>query len=307
MSGKRIAVVINPMSGGGWGSKAWDVLRPGLQALFEVIDGRLSNRVEDLAKITEILLHTAPDYLLVIGGDGTLSQAINGFFHQDKPRSPNTRLAYFNSGSGGDFARLFPAQRVTEFLDRLIHDEYQWTNIGKICYADEKVHYFINIASCGLSAYVAEQMPDSRWLKKLGGTVNYFMQGVLGLFRYRPIPVCIYLDEQEPFYAKLLLIAICNGQYFGGKMHVAPMAEIDDDVLDVVMCLNFSRFEALRKFHKLYSGRHLREKKVHYRQVKKIRISSPEQAVLPFEADGEMVGTLPADFSLLADKLPLIV
>lgn len=306
MRKKRIAIIINPVAGGGRGRKAWDVLQAGLRALFEDIDFRISNRVGDIGDLSIDLLAAKPDYFLVIGGDGTLSEALNGFYKDDKSRVPKTQFAYFNAGCGGDFARLFPHQYVTEFLNRLIHGTSQQTNIGKIQFADKRVRYFINAASCGFSAYVAKLSENSRWLKKLGGTMNYLFHSLKGMLSYHPQKVSIRLDVQPPINAEMLLLAICNGQYFGGKMHVAPMARVDDNLLDVVMFLDFSKVAAIFKMVKIYSGSHVHEKKVHYCQAKKVEIYADSSAML-VEADGQLLGSLPATFELLPQMLKIIV
>lgn len=303
----KIAVVINPIAGGGRGKKIWHVLEPGLNAVFDNVVYGLSNRVDDLASITQGLLEDKPDYLLVIGGDGTLNHVLNGFMEKDRLRSPKTKIAYFNAGCGGDFARLFSQQKITEFLDRLMHNQCIQTNVGKITLANKSKRYFINIASCGLSGYVVASTANSRWMKKLGGTINYFVHSLTGLITYRKSQVSIQIDENPVFECSMLMMAVCNGQYFGGGMHVAPMAKIDDGLLDVVIFKDFTKLDAVFKLHKIYSGAHLLDKNVHYVQAKKIQIEPLKKRIVEIEADGERVGQLPASFELLEEKLAIIV
>ncbi|WP_241480475.1 diacylglycerol/lipid kinase family protein [Legionella norrlandica] len=127
----KIAVVINPIAGGGRGKKVWRVLKPGLHAIFDHIIYRMSNRIDDLEVITVQLLAEKPDRLLIIGGDGTLNHVLNGLIDKDKLRSSQTKIAFFNAGCGGDFIRQFTKQNVTEFLDRLSHNQFINCNIGK--------------------------------------------------------------------------------------------------------------------------------------------------------------------------------
>lgn len=304
---RKIAIVINPISGGGRGRKIWRILQPGLNALFNDMVYRMSNRLDDLTSITRSLLAENPDYLLVIGGDGTLNHALNGMIFEDKLTNPNTKIAYFNAGCGGDFARLFPPQKITEFLDRLIHNESIVSNLGKITLGEGKSHYFINIASCGLSGQVVLDTAKSTWFKKLGGPINYFVHSFLDLLTYRQSTVRIQLDDKPSFESSLLMMAVCNGQYFGGKMHVAPSAKIDDGVFDVVLFQDFSLFNAMIKLPKIYSGGHLLEANVHYAQAKKVSIEPINQVIVEVEADGESIGPLPAVFELLTENVALIV
>ncbi|KTD57297.1 diacylglycerol/lipid kinase family protein [Legionella shakespearei] len=303
----HIAVVINPIAGGGRGKKVWKVLKPGLNAVFEKITFRMSNRVDDLASITQSLLAEHPDVLLIIGGDGTLNHALNGMISDDKLINPQTKIAFFNAGCGGDFIRQFPEQKITEFLDRLSHNQTISSNIGKVTLADQSPYYFINIASCGLSGYVVRATAKSQWLKKLGGTINYLVHSLTGLIAYNRGEVRIQLDDNPPFDCSMLMMAVANGQYFGGRMHVAPMAKVDDGLLDVVLFRDFSKLDALYKLRKIYSGSHLLDKNVHYVQARKITIEPLESKPIEIEADGESIGQLPASFEVLDGSISIIV
>jgi YegS/Rv2252/BmrU family lipid kinase len=303
----HIAVVINPIAGGGRGKKVWKVLKPGLNAVFEKITFRMSNRVDDLASITQSLLAENPDYLLIIGGDGTLNHALNGMISEDKLINPKAKIAFFNAGCGGDFIRQFPEQKITEFLDRLSHNQAISTNIGKVIFANQSPYYFINIASCGLSGYVVRATVKSKWLKKLGGTINYLVHSLSGLIAYNRGEVRIQLDDNPPFDCSMLMMAVANGQYFGGRMHVAPMAKVDDGLLDVVLFRDFSKLDALYKLRKIYSGSHLLDKNVHYVQARKITVQSLESNPTEVEADGESIGQLPATFEVLDNSISIIV
>lgn len=302
-----LAVVINPIAGGGRGKKIWQMLQPALDAQFDKVTYRISNGINELRAITQGLLSQKPDFLLIIGGDGTLSHAINEVIIEDRIQCPNTKIAFFNAGSGGDFVRQFPHQTITEFLDRLRQNQSVNSNIGKVTFPNQPPHYFINIASCGLSGHVALTAEKSTWLKKLGGTVNYLIHSLTGLFTYRKSDVRIQIDDASPFECSLLLMAVCNGQYFGGRMHVAPSAKLDDGLLDVVLFRDFTKLDACLKLPEIYFGSHIRDKNVHYVQGKKVSIESIDNRSVDVEADGERIGHLPATFELLEDTLSIIV
>lgn len=302
-----IAVVINPESGSGHGLKVWGILKPRLEALFDTLIYRLSEPTDELRLLTRMLLDKEPDYLLIIGGDGSINHALNGFVENDRLISPQTKIAFFNAGCGGDFSRQFPEQRINTFLEKLVLPQFSMVNIGKIILADQSIRYFINIASCGLSAQVASSSLHSRWLKKLGGTVNYMVHSLIELISYKSGTARIQIDDQPAFETSLLMLAVCNGQYFGGKMHVAPMAKVDDDLLEIVLFHDFTKFEVLTKMHTIYSAKHLNIKNVEHWQAKKITIEPLNNSQIRVEADGESVGQLPVSIELLEQRLPLII
>lgn len=196
---------------------------------------------------------------------------------------------------------------MTEFLDRLSHNQFINCDIGKITLSNQVPRYFINIASCGLSGRVVLRASKSKWLKKLGGTLNYLLHSLTGLMTYRETKVRIQIDDAIPFESSMLLMAVCSGQYFGGGMHVAPMAKVNDGLFDVVSFNDFSKLNALLKLYKIYSGSHLLDNNVHYIQAKKIKIEPLEESKIEIEADGESIGWLPAQFELIKEALPLIV
>ncbi|MBL7480263.1 diacylglycerol/lipid kinase family protein [Legionella bononiensis] len=302
-----LAVVINPESGGGRGKKIWLKVQSGLNTLFDKMTYRISACGDELTPLTQELLSDKPDYLLIIGGDGTLSYAINGIIKQDKIEIQKTKIAYFNAGCGGDFIRQFPKQDIIQFLDRLKNNQFVNCNIGKINFIDQPPHYFINIASCGLSGQVVSTVSNSRWFKKVGGSVNYFLHSLVALFTYKRSPVRIQIDDASFFDCSLLLLAACNGQFFGGGMHVAPKAKLDDGLIDVVLFGDFTTFNALLKLPEIYSGTHILDKNVQYVQAKKITIEPKDNSIIHVEADGESIGHLPATFELLEDTFALIV
>ncbi|KTD46390.1 diacylglycerol/lipid kinase family protein [Legionella quateirensis] len=302
-----LAVVINPESGGGRGKKIWLKVQSGLSILFDKITFRMSAGVDELVPLTQELLSDHPDYLLIIGGDGTLSYAINGIIKQDKIEIQKTKIAFLNAGCGGDFIKQFPRQDISQFLDRLKNNQFVNCNIGKINFFDQPSHYFINIASCGLSGQVVSTVSKSRWLKKLCGSVNYFLHSLVALFTYKRPTVRIQIDDASFFDCSLLLLAACNGQFFGGGMHVAPTAKLDDGLIDVVLFGDFTKLNALLKLPEIYSGNHILDKKVQYLQAKKIAIEPKDNSIIKVEADGECIGHLPATFELLEDTFALIV
>ncbi|HHU0036832.1 TPA: diacylglycerol/lipid kinase family protein, partial [Legionella pneumophila] len=117
----------------------------------------------------------------------------------------------------------------------------------------------------------------------------------------------VQIDDALPFDSSILLMAVCSGQYFGGGMHVAPMAKMNDGLFDVVSFNEFSKLNALLKLYKIYSGGHLLDNNVHYVQTKKIKIEPLEESKIEIEADGEIIGCLPAQFELIKETLPLII
>lgn len=306
---KQMAVIVNPIAGGGRGQQIWAMLQPGLATLCDHLSYRLSDQGEDIGLLIQELMQTSPECFVIIGGDGTLSHAINAIFCNYPSKMPplSMQIAFYNAGCGGDFARQFPHQTMISFIDNIVHNRSITCDVGKITFGSGDTRYFMNIASCGFSALVAATSSRHQWLKKCSGKLHYFLHSIKTFLRYQPMSVSVtWGDQEQPLLGHILLIACCNGRFFGSNMQVAPMAKLHDGLLDMIIFHHLSRLKALIKLRKIYSGQHLFEKNVQYVQAARICIAPVEEEVL-IEADGEVVGRLPASFEILPQVLQLIV
>jgi diacylglycerol kinase family enzyme len=103
----------------------------------------------------------------------------------------------------------------------------------------------------------------------------------------------------------MLLAFVANAQYCGNRMRVAPTARMDDGLLDVLAVRELSLLQALPKLAKLYGGRILGDPAVQHLRAARVRIETDPPAVI--QADGQIVGATPAEFSLLPQALRVIV
>lgn len=345
---RTIAAIINPASGAGQGLRVWKQLQPRLKTLCERLIYRFSSPGEDMSMLTRALLEDQPDCLVVVGGDGSLSQAVNALFADNKLQSEDLKVAYYNAGTGGDFARQFSMQKIDDFLDNVIHNRTVLCDVGKITFhvvAAQQSHdavplseednikamrarleekkiavetgglsldheisprYFINIASCGLSAHIAYRVSKSGVWKKIAGRFFYLWHSIVGLMQYRVTPMLIVPGGGEVKKRDVLLTAVCNGRFFGRNMNIAPHAHLDDGLLDIVTFGRMNRLLSIFKLRTLYKGTHLKDKHVHYQQVKLLTMNTLGNDIW-VEADGDVVGQLPASFEILSGAFKVIV
>jgi len=302
-----IAVIINPAAGGGRGAVVWNTLKAKLNGRYDSVSTYFSTKEEPIRQLSARVIAKEPDLLLIIGGDGTINQVINGLIDSDKLCSPLTKLAIFNAGCGGDFLRQFSKTQGDDLLEKLASHSAQKVDVGKIEYGKHDCHYFINIASFGLSAKVAKQSSDSRFFKRLGGSINYFIHALIGLMRHRNKKVLLSLNDKYRQECNLTFAAICNGQYFGGGMHIAPQAKVDDILFDVIVFKDFNFLSVIFKLPLVYFGKHVKLKNVEQYQARSIELfpKNNDYEVM-IEADGECLGNLPAKVTLLDFQLDIV-
>lgn len=301
-----VQVLINPVAGGARGDKLWRQLKPQLEHAFDDINVYFTQVDKSISQAAAKLVASQPQYFIIIGGDGTIHQVINGLMKSEKPLLSNTQLAFLNAGCGGDFMRQFPRQSIAEFIRRVKAGTSINFDLGKISMADS-TRYFMNIASCGFSGYVAKKSYNSRVFKRFGGTVNYLTHTLLGLFQYKSQEVAIVIDDNKKVDYRLLLATVCNGQYFGGGMKISPQSDCRDGKLNLVLFKNLNRLTALSKLPLVYLGTHLKSRYVEQHWVEKVTLLPLTDQPVLIEADGECLGQLPATISVLKNKISIIV
>jgi len=101
------------------------------------------------------------------------------------------------------------------------------------------------------------------------------------------------------------LIVAANGRFAGGGMLLAPHAELDDGLLDVVVTDKATRFDVIRELPRIQRGAHLKNPKVSERRAREVSINSDEPMAI--DLDGEMVGFTPARLRVLPGAIRFLV
>ncbi|MFQ5674711.1 MAG: hypothetical protein ACE5G1_02345, partial [bacterium] len=121
---------------------------------------------------------------------------------------------------------------------------------------------------------------------------------------HRDRPIQIKIDNTFSGEQLVKSVVVANGKFFGGGMLIAPDARNDDGLLNIVMLGSLSTVEVLFNLPKLYNGKLAEHAKVHTELGKKIELSSQFEILI--EADGEMVGKLPASYEIIPSAINLI-
>src|SRR5258708_12661279 len=123
------------------------------------------------------------------------------------------------------------------------------------------------------------------------------------LLRYQAQVVRVTTAEQD-WEGKAQNVVVANGQYFGGSMHVAPEAEPDDGLFDLVVFGDIARFEAIKSINDIYKADHVRNPKVTGWRSSRVEVSSDERVLI--DVDGEMSGPLPPAFQVLPNPTSFV-
>jgi YegS/Rv2252/BmrU family lipid kinase len=253
--------------------------------------------------LTKEAIREGYEHIFSVGGDGTFHEVLNGYLENDKPMNPNVILSLLPAGTGGDLRRSLELPRQIEpALRKILSSPLRKLDCGKCECVDlngnSKTEYFHNVCSLGLTDLAAEVVNASPNLKKLGGTMAFLLSGIQAIVKHKPPKVQIVVDSLELGEFSVNVMAIANGSYFGGGMKIAPYAKMDDGLFDVLLFTDLSRPELLAYNGLIYSGSHLKIDKVKQMTGSVIQLKSEEQSIR-IEADGEILGKLPATCSVL--------
>lgn len=291
----RAAVIVNPRSNLGKTGKQ-------LAGLCQLLDAKLG-RYELLltragghgSELAESALARGAQHIVACGGDGTLSEVVDGVMASG--RAAQVAVSLVPSGTGSDFARS---------LGRGIDGAERMLDLGRAHYRDaagnQRTRHVLNIASAGLSA------ESVRWIEAQAQAgrrhrLSYALSAVAGLARYTVSEVEVAIDAAVVHRGPLCFCAVANGRFFGGGMPVAPQARLDDGLLDVTAVAALRPWETVPFFARLLRGTHAAHRRTRSGRGRVISLDSAAPVWL--EIDGEAVGTLPARIVALPAALKL--
>ena len=236
----KTIVIVNPQAGNGRTEKIWPNIESALEksiGSFEVLQTTCRGDATDLS--SRILAEDTVR-IVAVGGDGHLNEVLNGFIENELPVNAESRLSFVMTGTGCDFQRsLGISGKWQNAAAKLKDAKVRKIDVGKVTYtaADktQKIRYFDNIASFGLSGAVDHCLEHSRLRDYLGGSPLFLWATIKTVFTHPNQSIRFRIDDgpEEEICSRLGLLA--NGRYFGGAMHAAPEAELDDGLLDLLM------------------------------------------------------------------------
>ncbi|WP_209125837.1 diacylglycerol kinase family protein [Alkalihalobacillus sp. BA299] len=290
--------IVNPISGNGKGEFVWTQIekilidkKTNFKAFFTKDKGHATGIVEALNPE----LVTA---VVVIGGDGTVHDVVNGLQNVKIP------LGIIPAGTGNDYARSMSIPKNYELaLERILIGEMKKIDI---LHVGERV--CMTVIGIGFDGKVAQLANKSKYKKILNGLrlgkFTYLLIVLQLLFKYKPTQVTIELDDVTYKFDDVWLIAVANLPYYGGGMYICPQAISDDGVFDVCIVHNTSKFKLLQIFPKVFQGKHITHSAVTVLKGKNIKVISDIPVVI--HGDGEIIGETPVEVTVKKDVLDIV-
>ncbi|WP_137144543.1 diacylglycerol kinase [Mycolicibacterium sp. CR10] len=291
----RVTVLTNPASGHGSAPHAAEraiaqLHRRGVDVV--AIAGRDS---EHARQLVEGALERGMDALVVVGGDGIISLALQVLAQTDIP------LAIIPAGTGNDHAREFriPTKDPVAAADIVVDGVVETVDLGHVVGADGTDKWFGTVMAAGFDSLVTDRTNRMRWPH---GRMRYNLAMVAEISKLRLLPFRLSFDGKD-LNTELTLAAFGNTRSYGGGMLICPGADPHDGLLDVTMVASASRTRLIRLFPTVFKGTHVNLDEVRTRRARTITVDSPG---INAYADGEYVCPLPVDVSAVPGALKIL-
>lgn len=269
---------------------------------------------------TRQALQSGVQLIVVVGGDGTLSEAAQGFFQfnddLDIPPAtinPSATLAVLPAGTGDDFARGLRRKRalLQEWIDQLLsflHGKATARTVDVLdgrCDGLQTPFICLNASTMGIGGETAGRVAaQGAFMRKFSGEFRFVFAAVGALAAWRERRVRVTVDDRVVADGPMNLVGVANGLYCGGGMMLSTEARIDDGKLDVVTASGLTRANVVTELSRIHNGGHLKNPKVTLTQGTKVRIETLLlQDAMPLEADGNVRGVTPVEFRVLPKAL----
>jgi YegS/Rv2252/BmrU family lipid kinase len=287
---RPLAVLVNPAAAGGRALRALPTVEAELERLgvdFRVEQTTSADHGRELAAAAS----AAGDAVAALGGDGFVGMVAGALCGSEVP------LTVLPGGRGNDFARVLgipadPAKATrmaVEGVERLVD------------VAEANGVTYVGIASCGFDSDANRIANEATRVK---GDLVYLYAALRALWEWRPATFQVSVDgEQHAFTG--LSAAVANSKAYGGGMYAVPQAQLDDGLLDVMLCSNRPKLAVVKGLQEAFSGAHVDDARNHFVRGREVEINADR----PFTvyADGDPIAELPVKICVAERVLRVMV
>jgi len=285
-------LIVNPAAGRGKGKKAYPAIAENLDKLPLEFNTVFSEGPGHMVELAREASRSGSETVVACGGDGTVHEVINGL------DSHPARLGIIPCGTGDDLAINMGIPTDLHLACRNLvsgrEKSFDLARAGKEVYAC--------IAGTGFDSMVSRVANEG--VRLLRGTSVYIYSVLKTLASFKPLEMTIRADDFL-FEGRVMFVVAANAPSYGGGMRIAPMARMDDGLLNLVIIEEMSRGEMLRSFPSVFSGKHFPHPRIRHLTTTRVDFSSTEP--LELFADGEFIQPLPASLEILPGALPVII
>jgi YegS/Rv2252/BmrU family lipid kinase len=293
-------VIINPHAGGNTDSSVWERILQELKEAEIGFEFELSKYHKHIINIVQQSISHGFRRFIIIGGDGSLNELVNGIYTQTTVDPREITTALISLGTGNDWPKTHALPIGSkQMIEKIKAGNSSVQDVGVVSYQENKetrTNYFANVAGMGFDAFVVLNTTQKQG-KKPRSKFSYLYSLFRSLMRYNCQTTSIKINGKEVFHQSMFSFNVGICKYNGGGMMQVPEAIPDDGLLDVTIFRKMSKIKVLANVKRLYDGSFKSLKEVS--MYKGTHILFDSEFPISLECDGEILGHAPAEFTII--------
>ena len=304
----RWFVIVNPTSGSGKGLTDYPLISKLLRDNSIAHEAVFTEHKHHATELTVTAIDAGYRHIIVVGGDGTLHEVVNGLFIQRTVQPHEVTIAVISAGTGNDWIRMFGIPRRYSEAIRAIKEGYTFLqDVAEVTYEESKYQqrrYMANVAGVGFDAEVLKRTQQSSAKGRLGRG-GYLWCLIRSFFGHKATGIKVWVDDRLIHNNLLFSVAMGVGKYNGGGIQQLPDAVADDGLLDITLIRPVHWWHVVFRIRRIFNGEIYSIGHVMHARGSKIRIESTPET--PLEIDGELHGGTPVECNVLHRAVRVIV
>ena len=280
----RICIIANPAARG---VKA---RLEHLQRLTRNVVIKTTSGPGDAEAQTERAVAQGYETIVAAGGDGTINEVVNGI------GTAHVALGILPMGT----VNVFALELGIPFNLLAAWKVIRARKTRAIDLASANGHLFVQMAGVGADAQVVER--NSRLVKQVLGPLSYLLTATQ-VAAEKPPRLRVFRDGQPTLEGSFVLVG--NGRFYGGPFALFSEADMQDGLLDICVFRSMNYLALMRYLRGLLFGSLTKFTDVEYFKARHLVVKADRH--VPLEADGELAGHAPVEFSVRRRKLRVIV
>lgn len=281
MTPRSALLIVNPSAGGGRAATVLPAVEQALRDAGWALRTEATRDLDDADRLAASVLTTG-EVCFALGGDGLLGRVAGVLAGTTGVLGP------LPGGRGNDFVRsLGLSNDPVEVVGVLSTAQPRRVDVGEVVAADGTATVYLGIASAGFDSDV-QVVANSTTVVR--GQLVYVYAALRTVASWRPARFTLSVDG-VPQQVTGWSVAVANSGFYGGGMHLAPDARLDDGELDLVTTSETSRLRFVRSFPLVFKGTHVTRPSVQVSRVRAVTLDADRPFMV--YADGDPVAPLP--------------
>ncbi len=300
-------MIVNPTAGAGRGLEEYPLISRLLREAGIKYEPIFTEHKFHAVELTVTAIKQGYRKLLIVGGDGTIHEVVNGLFIQQEVTPAEVTIGVIAVGSINNWAKSASLPlKIEGAVECIAKGETHLQDVSTVSYVESQyrqTRYMANAAGVGFNTYALKRLNHLR-NKGRNRRLRQIFSFVGSFFKYKPTGIKVWIDDVLVWNDLLMSIAIGIGTYNTGGMRHLPHAVLDDGELDLSLFKPIHFWHILFRTHYLFDGSIYRIGHILQERGSKIRIESTPEISL--EVDGELLGESPLEFTVIPKAIKIL-